>query len=209
MPFPDIKPNTKKVFLMNSVKVGSAALVVVLVAAVFIKLVGGEFLVEIFEGLGFSVEVKFWQVFLWFIVAVAGILAVLLVLNYITVGSLRYEFQPDKIVCYSCIFYILINSKDVPYENIVRINFDYKGFFNSMFNTGTITIELTAMKEREVKMEFIDNAEQVAKFIQRKVQEYKSQYYAQRAEEYRVDKVLSREDELLEKKEDEDLGMGI
>ena len=52
MPFPDIKPNTKKVFLMNSVKVGSAALVVVLVAAVFIKLVGGEFLVEIFEGLG-------------------------------------------------------------------------------------------------------------------------------------------------------------
>jgi len=102
--------------------------------------------------------------------------------------------------------FVLIDSKEVPYNNISRIGFGYEGFLNSLFKTGAITLELTAMKEKELKMEFIDNAEQVAKYIQKMIGEFKSRYYSDKKEhvsskeETRVRSEEQKIREILDKK---------
>jgi len=193
MPFPEVKPNLKKVFLMNIITVVSIALVILLLIIMFSRIVGTEFFQEVAGGFGFDVEIELWHVILWFILAIVIVTLVILVINYFSLSNVRYEFQPEKIVYYRSLFFVLLNSKGIPYANIAKINFDYEGFLNSLFNTGKITIELTAMKEKEFKMEFIDNAEQVAKYIQKMIQDYRSRYYAQRTEEYKVDNIFKRE----------------
>lgn len=193
MVFPEVKPNIKKVFLMNVIKVVSIALVVLLLVIFFFRIVGGDFFNEIFAAFDITIEAEFWHFVLWVILAIAVVTVIILTLNYLNLGNVRYELQPDRIVYYYNLSFVLLKSKEVPYGNIAKINFDYEGFLNSLFNTGTITLELTAMKEKEFKMEFIDNAEQVARYIQKMIQDYKSRYYAQRTEGYKVDTILNRE----------------
>lgn len=178
MPFQEVKPNIKKVFLMNIIEIVSVALFIALLAVMFISLIGIEFFSEMLGMFGITSEVKLWHILLWFISAIVAVIAVILSLNYVSLGNVRYEFQKDKIVYYSCFLFVLINSKEVPYGNVSRISFGSEGFLNGLFKTGAITLELTAMKEKELKMDFIDNAEQVARYIQKMIGEYKSRYYS-------------------------------
>ncbi len=193
MPIPEVKPNIKKVFLMNVIEVFFAALLIVLVFIVLLKILGGDFLNEILAGFDIVIDINLKYVIWWFTLAIVVVTVIVLIINYFNLGNLRYEFQLDRIVYYDSMLFVLINKKEIPYGNITRIHFDYEGFLNSFFNTGTITIELSAMKEKEFKMEFIEHAEQVAKYIQRRIRDYKSRYYAKRTEEYKIDNILDRE----------------
>lgn len=193
MPVPEIKPNIKKVFLMNVIKIVSVAAFISLLDILFVRIIGKDFFQDVLAGLNVTAEFSMWHFTLWSILAIVVIITVVLITNYFVLGNVRYEFYPDKIIHYKSMLFVLLKSKEIPYGNIARINFDYEGFLNSLFNTGTITIELSAMKEKELKMEFIDNAEQVVRYIQGMIQNYKTRYYAQRTEGYRVDNIFNRE----------------
>jgi len=191
MPFPTVKPNIKKAVLFNLIKIGGMTAIAALLVLIFIKILGADFFQDVLGGLGIE-GYDFGNILLWFAMAVVIILFIL-VLNYISLAGARYEFQQYKIVYYFSSLFFLIKSKDIHYENIANVNFDYNGFLNSLFKTGTITIELASIRENEFKMKFMDNAEQVARYIQRMVQEYKAKYYVESPEKNEFDKIAEKE----------------
>ena len=88
-----------------------------------------------------------------------------------TFGNLRYEFYKDKLIVYKNALLVFVNSKEIPYQNIAKTSYNNNGIFNSLFNSGTIVLELTGMRENKVELQFIDNVEQTMQYIQNLIME--------------------------------------
>ena len=87
---------------------------------------------------------------------------------------------------------VLINSSEIPYQNVIRISYNNNGIFNSIFDSGTIVLELSGMKENKVELEFIDNVEQITQYIQNIIRKFRSIQQAQFSENYRIGNILNR-----------------
>jgi hypothetical protein len=193
MDVPILKPNIKKVFIYDILKIISAAVVLIVFVLFFNYSVGSDVLVPIFETFGIVVEINTTTILLWFLAAVLIVAAALLIVDYLILSNVRYEFYPKKIVKYRTVFFILINSEDIPYGNIARVSYDYSGLINLLLKTGTVNVELTGTKKNNLKMEFIDDPPKVSQYIQKCIALYKSRYYAERTEDYRVGKIIDKQ----------------
>lgn len=193
MDVPTLKPNIKKVFIHNILEVVSAAIVLIGISVLFNYFVGFDILTPIFETFGMSVEVNTTKVLLWFSGTALVVAAALLVVNYLILANVRYEFYPEKIVKYRTAFFIIINSEDISYGNISRVSYNYSGLINWLLKTGTVNVELTGTKKNNLKMEFMDDPQRVSGYVQRCIALYKSKYYAERTEDHRLGKIMGRE----------------
>tara|TARA_Y100000310_G_scaffold341208_1_gene439631 strand:+ start:976 stop:1533 length:558 start_codon:yes stop_codon:yes gene_type:complete len=177
-----IKPSIKKVLLFNLSKIVGLVLVV-LGIGLYLNYLGslGAF-AESLEALG--IEVDAGMLLFWLVVAVAVTTSVILLISYLGLRRTEYVFYDDT---------LLVNDKEeLPYKNIVKISYDDTGVVNQMLGTGSMSIELTGMKEGKTKMEFIENVKKVTNDFQNLLRDYRVALYAQHHEKQRIGNILDK-----------------
>jgi len=185
-PIAEIKPNIKKAFILNILIVGGGVILIIALLIYLNSIVGLDIFLDTFAELGIFISPT--AVLFYFIGFILFITAFLLILNYVALGKTGYTIYPDKIVYSRSLFIMQISDKTVPYANIAKITYERKPFLN----TAKIIVDLTGMKENKVELNFIDDAEEVAKKLQELVREYRSKYYARYSQEYRYQNIMDR-----------------
>ncbi|MFW6014234.1 MAG: hypothetical protein ACOCQG_03595 [Candidatus Nanoarchaeia archaeon] len=133
-------------------------------------------LLEIFN-INFDIEISLSIVLLGLFFLLLGILSLIFLWSYLVTSNKKFEFYQDKLVIYENAFFVSLKTKEIPYENILRITFNSDGLFNTLFNTGKIVLELSAMEEEKVELEFIDNIKQNVQSINKKIRESLARQY--------------------------------
>ena len=201
MPTQILRPNLHKIFLGNLFKVIVGLLLLVLVFFLA-KLFGvfefmDEIIISIQEGilLGESSQadstINSSKIVLIGIFGFIGLYIILLFINYFMLSQIRYEFSEDKLTSYLNAFLITLDSKEIPYQNISRVSFNNDSLMNKLLGTGTVVLELSAMKLKELKIDGIDNPQQVAGYIMKVKRDYDSKTAALKTERYRLKDILS------------------
>lgn len=183
----ELKPNSKKIILLNFLKVLTAVLVIVGIIFFINMFVDLNVFKELFpaDESGFDIKMAVTSTFF-----LAGfIITAILFLDYLMLSKVRYAFYNDSLK-YRQNFLIMQTSElSIPYNNIVKVTFEKI----PVLNTGSIIIELTGMKEKSIELKFIDNTEQVTSDILKLINEYRSRYYSKKSEEYKYDGILNKE----------------
>jgi hypothetical protein len=148
------------------------------------------FFVTSFEALGVGGQLDDIKLIMIFIGLGAAILY--LVINYLSIMNSRYEFYGDYMRLYESKTWIVKTYKDIPYKNIIKISYEYTGFMNKLLNAGEITIEVTGMKEGSVKMEVIDQTEELVAQLMKIVNEYRSLQQMQFEENRKIGNIMRR-----------------
>lgn len=192
--FQTLKPNIKKIFLKNTFNVLGIALLITIIILLLHFTVGlGIFLIP-FESIGVTVDTS--RLLLSAISSVFVIIIFILVANYLITQKVKYEFHFDKIIFYENHF-LYLKKKQIPYLNIIKVLYNDEGIFNKLFNSGTIVLELTGMKEAKAELEFIDNVEQNVKYIQNLIKKSRLKHVypihdPQFDEAHRIKKILDQ-----------------
>ena len=187
-----IRPNVKKIFILNIIKILIILIVVVIVIIVIDATAILDTLLAIFEIFNVVVEVNL-VVYVLIILAVIFSLISLLI-NYLIVSGLNYEIYYDKIIYGKNLFLIFKNIEEINYKNIGRIYYSTKGLINQLFNTGYINIEFTGLDKKNIKLEFIDNIEQVTSYLQNVLSRYRARMYSIGAERQKLGDILDKGD---------------
>ena len=148
----------------------------------------GTFL-EIFSAFGITVSPS--KVLLYFVIAVVSASFFILIISYFAAKNIRYEFYKNKMIAYQSSLLVLVNSKEIPYQNIARVSYSKQGFMNNIFDSGTIAMQLSGLKEESTKLVFIDNIEQVVQYIQGLVRDYMYTKQAQFTQNYKIGSILT------------------
>lgn len=191
-PIGELRPDIRKVFLFNVLKVGGIS------AAIIAVIAGLNSMVDI-EGVYSNLQLGFNElgiklsplspstVIMWATFGLFGITIFILLFNYIALGKVRYVFYNDRVVMHQSVFMIQVKEMAIPYSNIVKVSSE-----KSVFNTGNITLELSGMDKKEAKLKFINYAQQAVANIQRLIQNYKASYYAQYAADQRIGNITGQ-----------------
>ena len=154
--------------------------------------VGLGIFLDVLKVLGFVIEPS--SVLYYSVLFVLAVTCLLLLGNYMANAKLRYEFYQNKLVAHLNSALVLSNSREIPYANITRVLFNNKGTFNSMFNSGTIVLEMSGTENEKMELKFIDNVENAVQSIQNAIKEFASVQQAQFTENYRIDRIMNRYD---------------
>lgn len=182
-PIAIIKPNVKKQFILNLLFVFGVVSLIVVMIVYFETTVGFDVLFGSFEAIGVSLSPGRPITYAIFLTIIFG--SIFLILNYLTLSKIHYTLYKDKLVYAKSMFFAHIPDLEIPFSNISKVTFQKKAL-----NTGTITIELTGMKEPKVEMKFIDNPEEVVNRIHQLIQEYRARYYAKYTQEYKIQNIM-------------------
>ncbi|MBW2974968.1 hypothetical protein KY366_04590 [Candidatus Woesearchaeota archaeon] len=182
----EIKPNIKKAFILNILVVSGIVVMVIALLIYLNSIVGLDVFMEAFKELGLEVSASLLLAYSIFLILF--VTALLLILNYIVLGKSSYTLYRDKMVYTKSLFIIQIRDKAVPYANVTKVSYDKKAFLG----TARIILDLTGMKEKQVELDFIDDVEEVVKEIHNLIREYRSRYYAQYAQEYRMQNIMDQ-----------------
>lgn len=185
-----LKPNIKKIYLKSLFTVGGAVLLMAGFLLMLHLTIGLDIFLFVFEI--FEIEIDPPAMLLYASLGVVSISIFLLLANYLVARNTRYEFYQNRLEIHQVIFLVFIVTNEILYQNIVKITYNRDGIFNSLFNSGTIILELTAMKEGKSELEFIDNVEQTAQYIQKIITQFRYIKQAQFAENYKIENILNK-----------------
>ena len=188
-----IKPNVKKIFILNIIKILLLLMVVVVVAVVIDIVTFFDALTEVLKIFNLDIDTKLIE-FSLIILAVIFSLTTLII-NYLIVSSLKYEIQFDKIIYVNNAMFIFKNTMEINFRNVVKIYFSSKGLINQMFDTGSIIIDLTGLDKKNITLEFIDNIEQVTSYLQDVVNRYRAGMYSIEAERQKIGDIMDKGDD--------------
>jgi len=173
-PFQTLKPNLLKSILEKLFTLGALVLLLVIILSLLDSFVSISILVDILEvfNISFDIGISFSMFLFLFLL---GFLILIILWSYSVNSKKKYEFYEDKLVVHENSLLFYLNTKEIPYKNIVKIKSDNEGLFdavfNKVFNTGKIILELSGMNEDKIELEFIDNKEQNLQFIHKTVNE--------------------------------------
>jgi hypothetical protein len=185
-----IRSNTRKAFFKNLINM-MIILIVVIGMIVFIdQQVGLDTFTMVFEMLGMTVTTG--QIIFYIIVLVTIICIGMLLANYMAISHVRYELYKDHIKYYETQAFILTNSDEISYENVIRVNFKSEGFMNKLMSCGDVIISLTNHKRENITLQSIDDPEMIARLIQSKINDYNMQKQMVYQQSNRIDSILKR-----------------
>lgn len=166
-----LKPNVKKVTLLNVSKVAFAVILVLGIVFYLSMLIDLSIFKEAF---GFSENEMptLSQVITNFILAVVVASIITVIISYMSIGKRQYVFFPDRMEKYTNFLIFNVGKEIIPYNNIASIRVDMS-FSDHLIKSGTIILELTGMKKKSVALEYIDNAEGYLPYIQKLLNENK------------------------------------
>ncbi len=184
-----VKPRVWMLILSSVAKILGVALLIIGIVIYLNYEVGLDVFKVPLDTLGVSVNGS--RILLFFILAVVGLSLLMALLNYLAVKGVRYELYPDKITLYRTIGFVLVKSRDIPYSQVSRVYSVKGGFFNSLFNTGNVAVEVSPSMRKE-ELEFIGDNEAVAATINNLVKQYGMQRQAAYSEQYRINNIVER-----------------
>jgi len=158
-----LKPNIKKSVLSVFLEVISITIGIIICLMLLKFLIPLDVFIEQIQMFGIDIV----KITIIFIIALMGIAIISAGLNYLSIRNVKFEFLDDKIEINYSPFLFFISLKTIPYENISMVSHDKGGIFSILFKTGTVILELKGMKEKEIKLEWIDNSEQIAEYIKK------------------------------------------
>ncbi len=184
-----LKPNLKKVVLKNLRNIIGAVFLIELVIFIVQRQVGFEIFGDILESFGIKANAK---VILLIMILSVVIIAIFLLLGaYLAARNFRYEFYQDKLIAFENAMMIMVKSKEVSYDNIVRILYNLGGFLNKA-ESGSITLYLSGTDRNKIELAFIDNVKQTAENIQDMISRFRAVKQAQFTESYKINKILNK-----------------
>jgi len=183
-----IRPNSNKILMANMLKVLSGIILFLILLAVVQFTVGLEVFEEIFLIVGIDSGVAFQ----WLTVIVITLGVLVLLLEYIATVNTLYEFYDDKMTYYKPLFIVFKSAKNIDYRNISKVSFDKQNFFDSLFNTGSVKLDLSSLGERELKMPFVDLPQESAFQIQEILRAYKLKVQAEYTEKHTISGILEK-----------------
>ena len=104
------------------------------------------------------------------------------------IGS-SYQMMDDRIIVTTK--KLSVEKKEISWQNVVSISYDKKGFFNSLFNMGSVNLDLTGMQEKSVKLTNVPNIEQNVQFIQTFLIKFKNQQQANYVRNYGIEQGIN------------------
>jgi|TARA_Y100000031_G_C8230577_1_gene390732 hypothetical protein len=185
-----LTPNKKKILLINLFKVVSGVLVMVLILALM-QLSGG--LNSLYESfLAFGIKISGIDAFSGVIFILFLIAMFVLATTYLAVSNVKYKFLENKLIFTKKSFLLFTKTKNIPYQNISRVAFNDDGFFDGLFSIGTVILELSSMRQKEIELKFLDEPEKTAKVIQDVLRSFQLKSQAEYTEKYNIKKILNK-----------------
>lgn len=181
-----IKPALEKIMLLNALK----TLFFILVMAVIILLMhaffGLEALITLFFGEGsvFLASTNLLTVILSLIILT---FVMVMFFTYLSIANQRYEFSNNGLF-FSKKSVFGKRTDNISYRNISGVTYDESDFFSRMLDVGTVKLDLSSMGERELKIRYLENPSEIAKFISSVLRAYKFKQQAEYDERHRVKK---------------------
>jgi len=181
----EVKPNFKKLFMLNTI-ILVFALIAFIGILFYLRTLIPSGTMNILKGIGMNIpEINIFPILVG-IVVLFGI--IITVSNYFSLGSAAYHFYKDKMVCYKNIFIFKGKEIMIPYSNISRVTYQTK-----FPDTSDVILELSGLKDKEFKMEYIDDGQQMAISIQNFINNFKSRYYTAQAQNARFENILNKD----------------
>ncbi len=183
-PVAEIKPDIKKAFISDISVIVLVAGSIIFALIYLNSIVGLGMFIDTLKELGIRISgaaLIGGSIFLLFFIT-----AIILIMDYVALGKSGYILYPDKLLYTKNIFIIQLKEESIPYANIAKISFKKKSFLN----TFDIILELTGLKKDQVKIGYIDDAQEVAAKLQQLIMEYKSRYYAEYTQNYRLKNIM-------------------
>jgi len=180
----EITPNAKKLCILSSIEIVIVSALIIGFIIYLDSIVNFDSLFQTFQQLG-APKILASSFLSWFVIIAAVLTAAVLVLNYLALGKVRYVFYEDQLACYNNFLIMQISEIIIPYKNIIGVSVDKP----NTVNNADITIEMTGMKKKSQILKFIDNAAEVAGEIQKILDNYRANYYAKYAQEYRLQQI--------------------
>jgi len=181
----EIKPNVHKLFLLNTI-ILVLALVVFIGILFYLKTIIPAGTLSTIRDVGIHIpEINVFPILIG-IVILFGIF--ITVSNYFSLGNIAYHFYKDKMICYKNVFIFKGKEIMIPYSNISRITYHDK-----FPDTSDVILELSGLKDKEFKMEYIDNGQQTAVSIQNLLNNFKSRYYTAQAQNAKFENILNKD----------------
>ncbi|MBU1202223.1 MAG: hypothetical protein KJ583_01180 [Nanoarchaeota archaeon] len=184
------RPNNKKVMQVSLVKIASFVLIFIVILVILQLAVGLSVFTDILAPFGITIDGS--DALLWSIIFIFMASLLVLAWIYLSIINERYEFFDDKLIAYKTALLVFSNSKEISYQKISKVWFENKGFFDGLFNTGTIILDLSSMTEKELRMNYMDKLDQSADLIQQILRSYQLKTQAVYTEKYKIDGILSR-----------------
>lgn len=169
-----IKPNNKKVFFVFNLKVLSTTVILIFFLTVL----------NVFYELGDS--------FQWIVLIVILLAASFLLLRYISLLSVSYKFMDSQLKVRRPFLIIFRRTKKIPYHGISHVKKKTNGFFDSMLNTGTITMDVSAVGEKELRLTYMDDPAKVVQDIKEAMRSHNVKTQTEYTERYRLKKELKK-----------------
>jgi hypothetical protein len=176
--------------LKNILYVFGIAALIILILAYLDSIVGLEVFLVPLEAFGISVNPN--NILLTTIILFIAAAILFLVINYLNMTHIRYEFYDDRLKLYEPTLWVILIPREISFKNIVKISYNYAGFTNKLFKSGEIVIDVTGMKEGFVKMEVIDQAEELVEQLLKIVNEYNSLQQMQFEENQRIGNIMKK-----------------
>ncbi|TKJ17051.1 hypothetical protein CEE44_00765 [Candidatus Woesearchaeota archaeon B3_Woes] len=183
-----LKPNATKVFFLNFLKVISIAIVLGGLFLILKYTIGFEMFLIPFEAFDVEVSIPSGLVYYFF----GGTLGLALLLggsNYLSFRGVRYNVYNDNITIMKG---FVSSPMVIPFQNIQRITPNKNGIFKSILNFGSVVFELSGLKEKEIKLNYVDKPNEIASYLQKLINKSAQLKQAKFSETYRLDKITDR-----------------
>ncbi|MFH0979113.1 MAG: hypothetical protein V1837_07495 [Candidatus Woesearchaeota archaeon] len=82
------------------------------------------------------------------------------------------------------------DNRDVPYDNVARINFDRTNLLDQLLGTGRVVFELTGFDRQKIEVGFVDNPKDLTIKIQQLLNIFKMRKFAQFADQQRIERIV-------------------
>ncbi|MGV8171450.1 MAG: hypothetical protein ACP5OA_02025 [Candidatus Woesearchaeota archaeon] len=185
-----VQPNKGKVFVKNLIYVSGTAAGIILLLMYLDNVVGLEVFMIPLKLLGVNIDAN--SILFTAIAIFLGIAIIFLAFSYFSIAGVRYEFYEDRLRIYQPTLLFFSTLKEVSYKNVVKISYDFNGFMNKLLSAGDVTIDVTGMKEGFVKMELIDETEELVEKLLKIVKDYNSLQQMQFEENRKIDNIMKR-----------------
>ena len=171
-PIGEIRPNLKKIFLKNLITI-LIFLLVLIGLGIYLEIqVGFDSFAPIFET--FQIVIDPTQLIIYTVVILFFLAFFLLMGSYLASKNVRYVLYDDKIVFKTTQALIMVNSAQIPLQNITRVYYKSDSLMNKLLNYGDIYLEISGMREGNIKAECIDDVKNTTEYIQRLLNEFHS-----------------------------------
>ncbi len=160
-----IKPNVKKVCLLNVLKVAAAVTIIVAVVAYSRSIFDFSVLTDVMN-IGQNELPSTSSLVASFAGAIVLSGLITFALSYMSASRRQYIFYPDRLEMDDNFLIFNLTKKEIPLTNIVSVNPQKKGE-KSLVGLGSIVLQLSGTQEKSVELEDLEQPGYYVPYIQK------------------------------------------